>query len=241
MSASSKNSPRKERTYRNRWFVYIDILGFTKRILDEPIDEIIDLYQELEAILENDPKLKLHGLVYAWFSDTFIISTASDSNEELLAIDVIARRFGERLLLRRVPFTGAITYGLMYTNKSKNEFIGEALIDAYQYGDNANFVGLVLAPKAIDEIQRRELLPRFKNRYVPISFEPYKKTGCEKNDCKAVNRKKVERSNEILMHRSDVEVNGESQIKKLLEQMRAGIPKGKSNVLLKYDNALSVY
>jgi hypothetical protein len=213
------------RTYSPRWFAYFDLLGFTNRVRNEHIDEIIDLYEVITDILEKDSKLKLRGITKSWFSDTFIISSRYDTNDEYRVIEAISFQFFERLILQGVPVTGAVTYGNMYTNAERNQYIGEALIDAYKYGDNTNFIGLVKTPQLIQELEQRGFATANGRKFVPVPFySPYKDLKINSSD--------------VLIYKSDIEVNGDNCIRDTLVRMKNEAPE---QAKIKYDNALRVY
>lgn len=47
-----------------------------------------------------------------------------------------------------------MTFGDLYSQKEKNIFIGKALIDSYKYGEDQDWVGLILTPDAAFEVEK---------------------------------------------------------------------------------------
>lgn len=139
--------------YRKRWFCYLDLLGFTALVNDNDIRKVIPTYQDVLNKLKTKVKvLSAKGVIYSWFSDTFIIYSRSDSEEEFALIEAIGRQFFQELILRKIPVRGAITHGPLYSQSSKNIFVGQALIDAYNYGEKQEWIGFILTPKVFEHL-----------------------------------------------------------------------------------------
>jgi hypothetical protein len=120
--------------YRIRWFAYVDLLGFTKRVQKEPMHLLMPDYAECIESLKTSTEYgqKNDALLSAWFSDTFIIYTRSDSKEHFTYLESAARGFFQRLTLKKIPARGCISHGHLYSQARKNVFIGSALIQAHQ-------------------------------------------------------------------------------------------------------------
>lgn len=133
--------------YKNRWFCYLDLLGFTMLVRSRDVGTVIGLYEDAISKLERGASAKkVLGLSYSWFSDTFIIFTRGDSLEEFTWLEQASRLFFQRLILADIPARGAISHGKLYSNLEKNIFVGEALIEAYEYGEDQDWLGLLLTP-----------------------------------------------------------------------------------------------
>jgi hypothetical protein len=139
--------------YSNRWFCYLDLLGFTALVNDENIARVIPLYQKALGEMERFAKPKHgHGVTYSWFSDTFIIYSYGGKLENFPYVEQTGRLFFQSLILNRIPVRGALTHGKLYSQSSKNIFVGPALIDAYYYGEKQDWLGFVLTPKAVTQL-----------------------------------------------------------------------------------------
>ncbi|MEX2497372.1 MAG: hypothetical protein WD397_00680 [Wenzhouxiangellaceae bacterium] len=139
----------KKLRYTKRWFSYFDLLGFAQLVRTSEINSVLPIYEKvLETIEEKAGQKKPRGLSYSWFSDTFIIFTRGSSLEEFGLIEQAARLFFQRLILHKIPVRGAISYGDLYTQQEKNIFLGEALMDAYEYGEEQNWLNFVISPSA---------------------------------------------------------------------------------------------
>ena len=154
--------------YKNRWFCYLDLLGFTDLVRAVEAGNVIDLYEDVIAKLEAGASAKRSlGISYSWFSDTFILFSRGDSLEEFTWLEQAGRLFFQRLVLAHIPVRGAISHGKLYSNLEKNIFIGEALIDAYEYGEQQNWLGLLLAPSVFRALEGTQLDVRQRYNYRP--------------------------------------------------------------------------
>lgn len=144
--------------FRTRWFCYLDLLGFTNKVKSESVDDLIPLYQKIARRLRRKagPK-KSAGIIHSWFSDTFIIYSKDDSNEEFAALENICRTFFQELIILGIPLRGAITHGKLYSKSSQNVFVGPALIDAYLYGERQDWIGFILTPSVNSRLHGTEL------------------------------------------------------------------------------------
>tara|TARA_R100001129_G_scaffold170764_1_gene140463 strand:- start:2131 stop:2811 length:681 start_codon:yes stop_codon:yes gene_type:complete len=141
--------------YTKRWFAHLDLLGFTAQVEDNNLDLVLAAYEDALDGLEEKAKIhKGKGISYTWFSDTFIIYSRGSSKEEFVLVEQISRLFFIKLIYRRIPVRGALTFGDLYSQKEKNIFIGKALIDSYKYGEDQDWVGLILTPDAACEAEK---------------------------------------------------------------------------------------
>lgn len=164
-----ESQPRHHLRYRERWFCYLDLLGFTNLVRTGAVEQVIPLYQEVIHSLEQQvaPKEKL-GISHSWFSDTFIIFSRGDSLQEFALVEQAGRLFFQKLVLNRIPVRGAITVGKLYSQLERNIFIGEALIDAYEYGENQDWLGFLLTPRVYAKLEQSPLDLRCRIHYRPI-------------------------------------------------------------------------
>jgi hypothetical protein len=150
--------------YRDRWFCYLDILGFRELIRTKDARHVIELYDAVIGKLKMgaDEKKPL-GISYSWFSDTFILFSRGDSLQEFVLLEQAGRLFFQRLILADIPARGALSHGRLYSNLERNIFIGEALIEAYEYGEKQNWLGFLLTPSVHRKLIDTQLDVR--NRY----------------------------------------------------------------------------
>lgn len=145
----------KKLRYTKRWFAYFDLLGFSELVRTSEIHSVLPTYEKaLEVIKEKANPKKAKGIGYSWFSDTFIIFTKGNSLEDFGLIEQTSRLFFQRLILHEIPVRGALSFGDLYTQQEKNIFLGEALMDAYEYGEKQNWLNFVIAPSAYDALAK---------------------------------------------------------------------------------------
>ncbi len=170
----------------NCWVAYFDILGFKNRLNDfcsQAGNGNLDIFVKInyDSIL-NRAKKKVKGykehldsLEHAWFSDSFLFYVPVDKNGYSFDVmTTLARFFIVGGIKEKVPLVGAISVGEFYADKNNNVYIGPALVDAVEYTENQNWLGLVVSQKAIREIQEIDRFPS-KDKYgeydVPVKIK----------------------------------------------------------------------
>lgn len=104
-----------------------------------------------------------------WFSDTFLLYTFDDSPESLVYIETSATHFFVDVISANsaaMALRGALSFGEFYADKKNGIFGGRAFIDAYQYAEKQHWIGLVISPKACSELQKTNLCPPDRGKYV---------------------------------------------------------------------------
>ena len=134
--------------YRDRWFAYLDLLGFKNLVHSSTIENVLPIYSEALKQMRTVSKLGKSevGLLNSWFSDTFIIYSRSDSLQDFAYVESAARIFFQLLLIKNIPVRGCISHGKLYSQAKQNVFLGPALIEAHLYGEALDWVGFCLAP-----------------------------------------------------------------------------------------------
>jgi len=155
--------------YRNRWFCYLDLLGFKDLVRTADVGRVIELYDDVIAKLEAGAHAKKSlGISYSWFSDTFILFSRGETLQEFTFLEQAGRLFFQRLILSDIPVRGALSHGKLYSNLERNIFIGEALIEAYEYGEKQNWLGFLLTPSVHRRLSGSELDVRSRYNYRPV-------------------------------------------------------------------------
>lgn len=134
--------------YRDRWFAYLDLLGFTALVQSNSIEQVIPVYAEALEQMHRACKVGKDeaGLLYSWFSDTFIIYSGSASLQDFARVESASRIFFQLLVMRHIPVRGCISFGKLYSQAKQNVFVGPALIEAHAYGEALDWLGFCLAP-----------------------------------------------------------------------------------------------
>lgn len=141
--------------YRDRWFAYLDLLGFTALVQSSAIEDVLPVYAEALKQMHQACRVgkEESGLLYSWFSDTFIIYSGSDSLHDFARVESAARVFFQLLLLKQIPVRGCISHGKLYSQAKQNIFVGPALIEAHLYGEALDWVGFCLAPSVEEKLK----------------------------------------------------------------------------------------
>jgi hypothetical protein len=125
---------------------------------DKSIERVVPLYQEaLRQLTRFAKPKKRDGLLYSWFSDTFIIYSRDDDEREFSCVEHVSRLFFQKLILNQIPVRGAISHGSLYSQSRQNIFVGPALIDAYHYAENQEWLGFILTPSVCTRLAETDL------------------------------------------------------------------------------------
>lgn len=131
----------------SRWVAYFDLLGMRARLRNHGHLEVFNAYQQ--AIKEFVRNSADHAVVsHAWFSDTFLLATIDDSGKSFVELEQACRWFVYFMLTAGIPLKGAIACGHMYADFEHGIFIGDAMVEAYDYGEGQDWIGLLLCPSA---------------------------------------------------------------------------------------------
>ncbi len=100
-------------------------------------------------------------LAATWFSDSFIFYTFDASYEAFVHLNMTARQFFVQASSVDMPLRGALSLGHFYADKTRGTYIGDALIEAYEYAEKQDWVGFVLTPRTIERVLKHVRLSRF--------------------------------------------------------------------------------
>ena len=141
---------------RKRWVVYFDLLGFRDFVKDGHIVNTFFHWEKCLSTFHNNlhnyPKLE-----YAHFSDTFLIYAPDDSISSYGQIDSCSRWFFQHAILQQIPLRGALGWGEFYADKPNGVFLGKALVIAYEFGEQFNWIGYMLSPSALSRMTHAEV------------------------------------------------------------------------------------
>jgi hypothetical protein len=161
----------------NCWVAYCDLLGFKKRILGFEqqygvghLDVFVkNFYSELLDKLKIQGEYWPDKVFTAFASDSFLFFTHDDSKDSFGCLSGTTKCFSWFVMKKSWPLRGAIGFGQLYADKSNNIFLGSGLIDAYQYAEKQNWIGITVTPKANSRL--RELNVELTKR--PVMFREY--------------------------------------------------------------------
>jgi hypothetical protein len=158
-----------------RWVGYFDLLGTSELIRSGKTKEVFSAYQE--ALVQLSRWSKRHANVYhAWFSDTFLIYSEDDSGVSFPAIEIVCRWFAFALLRRKIAVRGALSCGAFYADRANSLYLGAAFLEAYEWGENQDWIGFILCPSSVNRLANLNLpveeLPNYVKCAVPFKKPP---------------------------------------------------------------------
>jgi hypothetical protein len=142
--------------YPQRWILYLDLLGFKRKIDTSSFMDAWHHYDDVMEAFEMDAflKKKVHRI---WWSDTFILYTPGSSARSFAYIESAMQNFFLELINKHKSARGAIACGDFYANKKTNTYFGKALIEAYQCAENLQSVGVALCDSAVKRLNEIKL------------------------------------------------------------------------------------
>ena len=170
---------------RNRecWLAYLDLLGSSHLIESGLWEEVFYIYAESLKHFQRDG-FDAHLVFKNSFSDSFVLYTSDETNLSYRAIDSFVRYFIISLINREIPIRGAMSFGQLYSDPENNLFFGKALLEAYQIGENQDWLGFVLCESAVSQLARVGLPANECLNYAPWSIPM--KQGRENNPTKTL-------------------------------------------------------
>jgi len=167
----------------NKWVAYFDLLGFKQHIKKRGLIDAFGLLNSCSNELGHHAQ-QFENVNLVSFSDTFLLYTSDDSRASFQAITDVSRSFFDEVILAGIPVRGALAFGELYADETNNLFLGQALIDAYEYGEKFDWLGFVLHPTA---------LKRMSEVGQPVSQLYYKKclVECKNRETNTVKKTRV--------------------------------------------------
>lgn len=139
----------------NRRFVaHIDILGM-RAMMRRDAETAWKVLSGLANVRDHLAQLQLsyietarqerlgERLMAVMFSDTIVLFTKSESDEDLQAILIALGEFMHKAMLSLVPVRAGLAGGQFFFNIKESMYAGPALIEAYEIGEAAQWLGVV--------------------------------------------------------------------------------------------------
>lgn len=209
-----------------RWVCYFDLLGI-KSMIKLGSEKLFSIYARAIEEAKERSNTSFFNIDVCWFSDTFIAYTKDDSVPCFTEIDSFSRWFVYFMIRKRIPLRGAISCAELYADQEHNILFGAALVEAYKYGEAADWIGVVVCPSA--EAQMKAVnFPLNKNLGYAVWDIPYNK--------KKVNVDRPRLQTKLGACVFDVSPNGKSTMIPVLVDMQKEIEK--SCVTQKYSNTI---
>lgn len=207
---------------RSRWLGYFDLLGTRQLIRSGDHFQVFLVYEK--ALREvSHWNSRLPQIRHAWFSDTFLLYSESDASSGFVAMDIISRWFVHFLILAGIPVRGAIACGAFYADPSNQVYLGQALVEAYEFGEAQDWIGFLLCPSAVVRLDEVGLPAgeRLNYAYTEIPSQ------------KALSPKRLP----ACLLGSWALMNGENQVLRKLKDMRAN--QVENSIARKYENTIT--
>lgn len=147
---------------RECWVAVFDILGFKNMIRDTDRDfPRAILTSKIEELLESlNTETKHEGnLEHFTFSDTIVISAQDLRGSSYPWFLHQCKNLITKSIYIRLPLRGAISAGTIFTDDEHRIFMGSAFIEAYEYCEDQDWIGLLIAPTATRALRNEGLDP----------------------------------------------------------------------------------
>ncbi len=124
----------------------LDVLGFSALVAADAAGEGVERY--LKCLQRATAATAVN---YVVFSDSIMLTVRGDGPDSLLAIASASSRLMNELLIEHIPIRGAISQGaFIRSNVGESVFVaGRAVIDAYQFEQAQDWIGIMVAPSAL--------------------------------------------------------------------------------------------
>jgi hypothetical protein len=142
----------------------LDVLGFSSLVLGDSAGDGLSRYlSALQRALSSSPAGKRIDSVI--FSDSIVLSTEDGSLESLQSLLLRSSNLFQLLLESDIPIRGSIAYGSFERshdvggNPANGVFVaGRAIIDAYNFEMQQDWVGIMLTPSVIARVPQLRTL-----------------------------------------------------------------------------------
>lgn len=154
---------------REGFVALLDVLGFSALVRDSGEGGIQRYLNCLQNATEHT------NVNYVVFSDSIVLSAKGDSPDSFIAVAGACSRLLYDLLNVDIALRGAIAFGTFIREAfAESVFVaGRAVIDAYQFEQAQDWVGIMISPSALAHVQDLEARCRFQDT-IHTSAEGFK-------------------------------------------------------------------
>lgn len=224
-----------QQNYTKSWVSYLDLLGFTDFVKTKSFVGTVTLYEQVcgQAISRASNNHNVN-IEITWFSDTFLLYSPDNTESSFVEIEAATHSIIDNLIRRRIPVRGAMSCCNFAADKKNNAFFGPALIKAYHYGENQNWIGFVLTPSAVNQMDAIGL-PANNRAYYAYWDIPYKKAVC----CASAHKdtRVLQKSLPAYIIGGHYEINGRNLCLDKLHEMKTNLKCDK--LINKYENTIN--
>ncbi|MBL0236598.1 MAG: hypothetical protein IPQ02_08330 [Saprospiraceae bacterium] len=133
--------------YQDKIVAFIDVLGFSNLVYTDTTFLISKYFDYVLGEFKNPlGRNKFSSLL---ISDSIVI-TANNNKENLATMVEILCLLQSKLMTEGILIRGAISFGGLYLNKSKNIIVGVGMINAYQLESKAIYPRIILDRRLIN-------------------------------------------------------------------------------------------
>jgi hypothetical protein len=127
----------------------LDVLGFSALVAKDAEGEGVERY--LKCLQRATAATAVN---YVVFSDSIVLTVGGDGPDSLLEIASACSRLMSELLAADIPIRGAISHGaFVRSSVGESVFVaGGAVIDAYQFEQAQDWIGIMIAPSALARV-----------------------------------------------------------------------------------------
>jgi hypothetical protein len=152
-----------------RFVAHIDILGMSTLSKNSPelawetLSSLVqaknDAHQISISFIETAETINAPDLVKAvTFSDTIFLFSKQDTLNDLRVILIVATEILNKALNLCVPVRAGITHGTCFINPAESMYAGPALVEAYEIGEAAQWIGIRASKSVYEQTKRANFL-----------------------------------------------------------------------------------
>jgi hypothetical protein len=139
--------------HNRRFVVHVDILGM-RAMVKRDAEMAWRVLSGLANVRDHISQLELSHIISAvreplaarvhsvMFSDTIVLFTKTESNDDLQAALIATGELLHKAMLNYVPVRVGIASGQFFFNLEDSLYSGPALIEAYELGESAQWIGV---------------------------------------------------------------------------------------------------
>lgn len=156
-----------------RFIAFLDILGFTERVLRDTPEKIHDMMKSFSLpikVLRNEYKKKRvfsNSIIRpVMFSDSVLLISRDNTFVSAKNLIIAVQMVLTNALLSGIPIKGAIAFGSFTADFPKSIYFGKPLIDAYRLQDELELYGVILHHTAESRFKEKNYINKLENGFI---------------------------------------------------------------------------
>ena len=128
----------------------LDVLGFSALVASDAAGQRIERYLGCLQRATGGPT----PVDYVVFSDSIVLTVEGENENSFITMAAACSRLMGELLTENIPIRGAISHGHFVRSAiGQSVFVaGRAVIDAYQFEQEQDWIGIMIAPSALERV-----------------------------------------------------------------------------------------